>query len=222
MLYGKDVRAGHFSHILIFAPDLRYVDFIPALGDNWIFGAETPDIAKKRSNFPRSVLMKETGYDVDLTNRKVAIAFANKMQKMNIEAREYFLGVYDELEFWNSIKIHIVRPDIILDKLVPKMIQEKIVSSAMYRLFQNLGGSREKLLIELLNLRNRPVPLLFSCLLEFLVKMKKIDDIVGIKWGYRRDLIDVKKRISGVKRKLICYLGSRRTFADFAELVMSL
>jgi hypothetical protein len=213
-LYGKVVKAACSSHIRLFCPDLSYVDQVPAYGDNYLVDVPTLSAAEFKRRFARSVLRAESGFDIDLTVRANVLRLLRRIRRVDTQAVSHFASLVEECEFWNAIKIYYVCSEF-------RDAAHK-ASLSTYPLFLHLGGSKTALLQELSKLRGVPPSLIFSALLTYLWKMKKIDRVTGISWRYRRDLLDVRARISDVKRKLYRYLKSDKEMSDLLYLVLSL
>jgi len=213
MLYGKAIRVNCFSRVKLFCPDLAYIDTIPGYGDSYIIDVPTYPVAEFKQRFRKSVLISDKDYDVDLTREVVAIRILSMTRKVSRDAVDYFMGLDDELEFWNAIKIY---------KICGKYYVERIPKTSMYQLFFNLGGNRRTLIQEMSKLRNVPTPVIFSALMTFIVKMKKVHRLRGISWRYRRDLLLVRSNITDVEAKVYRYLKSQRTRSDLLYFILSL
>ena len=214
MLYGRIIKANDYFHIKTFCPDLTYLEFLPGYGDKFILDIPTysPDDFKKR--FKKSILMASTGYDFDLTNRRNILSLLNREIKVTAKARTYLNSLSDEIEFWNAVLIYKV-----CGRYEHDTFREKY---SIYPLFFNLGGRIDILLAECRKLSEVPPELIFDTILTFLVKMKQIDSLSGISWRYRRDLLDVKARITNVREKVYRYLKSGRDQVDLVAFILSL
>ncbi len=214
MLYGKVIKAACFSRVQLFCPDLVYKEYIPLYGDSYIIDVPTYSASEFKKRFKKSVLLAASGYDIDLTNKTTAIRILNKVRKVSLDAIDYFRTLDDELEFWNAIKIY---------RICGKYRYEEILKKySIYPLFFHLGTTWEALLEELYKLKDVPTEVIFSALFTFIVKMQNIDNLRGVSWRYRRDLIDVRARITDVKKKVYRYLTSERYRSDLMYFVLSL
>jgi hypothetical protein len=214
VLEGKTVKANDFTHIRVFSPGLRCVDVTPAYGDSYIIADANLSKQKFQQRFQRSILMKDADYDIDLTNRHTALQLLNTVRSVDAGFRRYVNTIDDEPAFWNAVKIYALCGRYLYDP--------KRQARNFYPVFLNLGADKRILLAELAKLQHAPVNLLFSMLLEFLVKVQNVHDISGIRWKYRRDLLDVAERVSNVRRKVDQFLASERRMTDFIFLVLTL
>jgi len=213
VLYGKAVKAACFSHVRLFCPDLAYVEYVPGYGDSYIINVPARPVSELRKRFHRSVIMTDRDYDVDLTRRANGIALLNRIRRITPGARDHFLGLGDEIEFWGALKIY---------RICGRYQHELPRGTSLYPIFFNLGANRVKLIQECEKLSHLPPEAVFSGLMTFLVKMKRVDKIRGISWRYRRDLLDVRQRITNVERKVYRYLTSDRHWNDLVYLIVTL
>ena len=208
MFYGQVVNAIDSGKVQIFCPDLTPVTYAPAYGDRFIINVPGYSPTKFRTRFSRSVLLHPSG--IDLTSQDRVLDTLSKMIKLSKAATELLRGM-EEPEFWNSIRLY---------KLARRLPDEGL-SDSTYRLFLQLGGSKVALITELVALQNIPHKVLFSSMISFLVRVKSPGEQV-VSPRYKRDLINVSRRLRNINSVVLVYLKSEREYSDFMHFILSL
>ncbi len=208
MFYGQIVHVSDPGKIQIFCPDLTPVTYAPAYGDRFIINVPGYSPISFRSRFSYSILIHPSG--IDLTSPDRVLEALSKTMKLSKAAAESLRGL-DEHQFWNSIRLY---------KLARKL-PEVDISESTYRLFLKLGAAKLEVLKELHALDHVPHKILFSAMLTFLIRVK---DPAGqsVNPRYKRDLIDVSRRLKNVNSVVIRYLKSERAYSDFVWFILSL
>lgn len=206
-MYGQIISTDDFSKIRIFCPDLVYIDQLPLYGDNYII--DYPKLSPQvfRNKFKKSILMSPAG--IDLSNKEKVLQFLDQKRKLTKIATDTLMTKEGD-DFWNAVKIY----------LICGKVQPEIESESIYKLFKALGGSKADLIKEEYLLRDKPLGVQFSSIVTFLVRMKNIAD-QNINPVFRRDLMDVRKRITSLTIPVVKYLKSEQEQSDFLYFLLS-
>lgn len=180
-------------------------------GDKGIYTSEF--MVDRKEDYPESIFVSSSR-GLDLDKRENLITLIHKRVRALADKERQLILTCDESDLW-----HIVGQFYLTHKMSYYFEQE----SSTYELLKSLSESPFEVVKAVLGVEGVPVPILFSSMLTFLIKMKNLDEIREIiNPVYAKDLERARKSIRNVQSAIMWFVDSTRSQADFLHFMLEL